>query len=103
MHSSEENINKIQPNKIKPNIESFNIGSPKSPISEDPRSPGYKTPDVNEANQLNKPNEETYKFTKPNLRIRIPSENRSKIIKYTRNKYLDENATDESYSLFCRY
>jgi hypothetical protein len=90
IHSSEMIETKVVP-KILSNIGS-NIGSPKSPISEDPRSPGYNTPD-----KSSKHTEET----KPNLRIRIPSENKSKVMKYTRKKYIDED--DESYSLFCKF
>ena len=68
-------------------------GSPKSPFNEDPRSPGYNTPEINGQNKQNE-------YAKPNLRIRIPSENKSKIIKYSRNKYVDDD--DESYGLFSR-
>ena len=70
-----------------------NIGSPKSPINEDPISPGYNTPEVNGQNKQNE-------YAKPNLRIRIPSEDKSKMIIYTRKKYIDED--DESYTLFSK-
>ena len=79
---------------IESKLDTINTGSPKSPINEDPKSPGYNTPEINGQNKQNE-------FAKPNLRIRIPSENKSKIITYTRNKYIDED--DESYSLFCKY
>jgi len=69
----------------------INIGSPKSPMNEDPISPGYTTPDVNGQNKEN---------AKPNLRIRIPSDDKSKMIIYTRKKYIDED--EESYSLFSK-
>jgi len=93
----------INESKIKPIINSSNIGSPKSPINEDPKSPGYNTPHINESNKHTNNNTGTSisDFTKPNLRIRIPSENKSKVIKYTWKKYIDED--DESYSLFCRF
>lgn len=101
IHSLEMNENKIKP---KPTVDSLNTGSPKSPMNEDPRSPGYNTPNINESNKdtnINNNNISTSEFAKPNLRIRIPSENKSKVIKYTRNKYIDED--DESYCLFCKF
>ena len=69
----------------------INIGSPNSPMNEDPISPGYTTPEVNGQNKEN---------SKPNLRIRIPSDDKSKMIIYTRKKYIDEDT--ESYCLFSK-
>lgn len=96
IHSSEMIETKVVPKILSGVLYS---GSPKSPINEDPRSPGCNTPNINESNKHT--NNSTSEFTKPNLRIRIPSENKSKVIKHTRNKYIDED--DESYSLFCKF
>jgi len=86
----------INENKVKPIVNSLNIGSPKSPINEDPISPGYYTPELSGHDKIDE-------FTKPNLRIRIPSENKQKVVKYTKNKYIDEDDVTESYTLFCNY
>jgi hypothetical protein len=77
---SKNNIN--IDNKI---IKSTSYGSPKTPINEDPQSPN------------NTPISNINEYSKPNLRIRIPSDD----IINKKNKY--RYSDDKTYSLICNF